>query len=222
MGHQSDKIAANLSDEVAATESTEVVVNLSDEVAATESDEVAANLSDEVAATESDEVAATEINEVWRLPRGLEAGLRISDLALAGVQDAAQCPERGHVIVQAGLASDGRFEEEPQESVDTQGFCTGAPELVWIFVRLALHVEDAVELLGLGTGALRELPGLVPQKLLDGLPGNTEGAGLRKQSFDLFVQDAALQQGVHPIVGRDRDRIHLLPVCAAARTVRCG
>ena len=44
-------------------------------------------------------------------PRGLEVGLNISDLAFAGVQDTAQCPERAHVLVQAGLVGDGRLEE---------------------------------------------------------------------------------------------------------------
>ena len=101
-------------------------------------------------------------------PRGLEAGLSISDLAFAGVQDTAQCPERGHVRVQAGLVADGRLEEEPQESVDPQSFCTRALDLVRLLVGLTLLVEDPVQLPGLGPGALRELPRRVPQKLLDG------------------------------------------------------
>jgi hypothetical protein len=27
---------------------------------------------------------------------------------------------------------------------------------------------------------------------------------------------------VHPVIGRDRDRVHLLPVCVAVRIVQCG
>ena len=129
------------------------------------------------------------------------------------------CPERGHVIVQAGLVADGRLEEEPQEAVHTQGFSTRALDLVRLCVGLALLVEDAVQLLGLGLGALREPPGWFPQKLLDAPAAYAECAGLRQQGFDLFVENAALQQSVHPIVGSHRDWVHLLPVCAAVRIV---
>jgi hypothetical protein len=155
-------------------------------------------------------------------PRGLEAGLSISDLAFAGVQDTAQCPERGHVRVQAGLVADGRLEEEPQEAVDPQGFCTRALQPAWICGRLTLLVKDPVQLPGLGLGALRELPRLVLQKRLDGPAAYAECTGLRQQGFDLLIEDAALQKGVHPVIGRDRDRVHLLPVCAAMRIVQCG
>jgi hypothetical protein len=133
-----------------------------------------------------------------------------------------QCPERSHVIVQAGLVADGRLEEKPQEAVHPQGFCTRALDLVRLFVGLALLVEDPVQLPGLGIGALREPPRLVPQKLLDGPAAYAECAGLRQQGFDLFIEDAALQKSVHPIVGRHRDWVHLLPVCAAVRIVQCG
>ncbi len=155
-------------------------------------------------------------------PQGLEAGLSISDLAFAGVQDIAQCPERGHVRVQAGLVADGRPEEEPQESVDPQSFCTRALDLVRLLVGLTLLVEDPVQLPGLGPGALRELPRLAPQKLLDGPAAYAECTGLHQEGFDLFVEDAALQQGVHPVVGRDSDGVHLLPVCAAVKIMHCG
>jgi hypothetical protein len=124
--------------------------------------------------------------------------------------------------VQAGLVADGRLEEEPQEAVDPQGFGTGALQFVRFFFGLALRVEDPVEILGLGPGALREPPERVPQKLLDRQTGYAERPGLRHQGFDLFVEDAALEQGVHPIVGRHRDWIHLLPVSAAVRIVQCG
>ena len=90
-----------------------------------------------------------------------------------------QCPERSHVILQADLVTDGRIEEEPQESVDPQGFRTRALDLVRLFVGLSLLVEDPVQLLGLGLGALREPPRLVPQKLLDGPAANAEGDGHR-------------------------------------------
>jgi hypothetical protein len=132
-----------------------------------------------------------------------------------------QCPERSHVIVQADLVTDGRLEEEPQESVDPQGFRTRALDLVRLFVGLSLHIEDPVQLLGLGFGALRELPRLVPQKLLDGPAANAEGAGHRHHGLDLLIEDTALQKSVHPIVRRHRDWIHLLPVCAAVRIVQC-
>ncbi len=155
-------------------------------------------------------------------PRGLQAGLSISDLAFAGVQDAAQCPERGHVVVQAGLVADGRLEEEPSEAVDAQGFGTRAFELVRLLVGLALLVTDPVQLIGLGLGVLQELPRLVPQKLLDGPAAYSERTGLHQEGFDLFVEDAALEQGVHPVVRRDSDGVHLLPVCAAVRIVQCG
>ena len=155
-------------------------------------------------------------------PRGLEVGLNISDLAFADVQDTAQCPERAHVRVQAGLVGDGRLEEEPKESVDPQSFCTRALDLVRLLVGLTLLVEDPVQLPGLGLGALRELPRRVLQKRLDGLAAYAECTSLRQQGFDLLIEDAALQKGVHPVIGRDRDRVHLLPVCAAMRIVQCG
>jgi hypothetical protein len=133
-----------------------------------------------------------------------------------------QCPERSHVIVQAGHVADGRLEEEPHEAVHTQGFSTRALDLVRLCVGLALLVEDPVQLLRLGPGALREPPGLVSQKLLDGPAAYAECAGLRQQGFDLFIENAALQQSVHPIVGSHRDWVHLLPVCAAVRIGQGG
>ena len=156
-----------------------------------------------------------------RKPRGLEAGLSISDLAFAGLQDAAQCSERGHVVVQAGLVADGRLEEETQEAVDPQGFCTWALQPIWLCGRLSLLVKYPVQLLRLGPGALREQPRLGPQKVLDGRSCNAECTGLRQQSFDLSIENTTLQKGVHPIIGRDRDRAYLLPVCAAVRIVQC-
>jgi hypothetical protein len=155
-------------------------------------------------------------------PRGLEAGLSISDLAFAGVQDTAQCPERGYVRVQSGLVADGRLEEKPQEAVDPQGFCTRAFQPARVSGRLTLLVKNPVQLPGLGPGALRELPRLVSQKLLDGLAAYAVWTSLRQEGLDLLVQDASLQQGVHPIVGRHRDWVHLLPVCSAVSIVQCG